>query len=46
MPLFDFVCDGLHWRGGKIPETLIYLILPVRRVDKSKTEGDEDNKVR
>lgn len=35
-----------HWQEGRILETLIHLILPVRRVDKSKAEWDEDNKVR
>lgn len=34
------------WHEGRILETLIHLILPVRRVDKSKAEWDEDNKVR
>lgn len=46
MSLFDFVCGGVHWQEGKILDTLLHLILPVRRVDKSKAEWDEDNKVR
>lgn len=39
LPVFDFVHGGVHWWEGKLLGTLIYLILPVRRVDKSKQSG-------
>lgn len=42
--LCEAVC--IDKKMSKILETLIHLILPVRRVDQSKTECDEDNKVR
>lgn len=36
----------MHRREGTLLGTPVRLVLPVTRVDKSKTEWDEDNKVR
>lgn len=44
--LLHVVHGSVHWSEGRILETLIHLIFPVRCVDKSKAEWDEDNKVR